>query len=87
MNRYSVNITCPRCGHRGDAEADFPCSHGPALSALVEALRAVLLFHAGGPWTGERAAEWERITGSPDATTRRLCDTARAALKLAEEGT
>lgn len=32
-NRYSVNITCPRCQFRGDVEEDFPCGHDAELSA------------------------------------------------------
>jgi hypothetical protein len=48
--------------------------------AAADALRAVLLFHKAGPWTLAESAEWERLTGTTDATTKNLCDTVRAAL-------
>jgi len=52
----------------------------PACTPLRDALALVLLFHRGGPWSAESRAEWFRITGSHDATTRVMCDTVRAAL-------
>ena len=48
--------------------------------AAADALRAVLLFHGGGPWDAAKAAAWERLTGEREATTRTLCDFVRAAL-------
>lgn len=38
-NVYRVNITCPRCQHVGDVEADFPCTHDAELAALRESNR------------------------------------------------
>lgn len=46
------------------------------------ALEAVLLFHAGGPWSHEKSLRWAELTGSAEATTRTLCDAVRAALLL-----
>jgi hypothetical protein len=54
-------------------------------TVLGDALRLVLLFHAGGPWDAERQREWLRITGTTEATTKVLCDHIRAALALADE--
>lgn len=51
-----------------------------APDPLCDALRLVLLFHDGGPWTEERSAEWARITGGREATTRVLCDHVRSVL-------
>jgi hypothetical protein len=46
--------------------------------SLAERLaRAVLLFHRGGPWTEQDREVWLSLTGTPDATTRTLCDLAR----------
>lgn len=42
-----------------------------------DALRAVLLFHDGGPWTEAKKKEWRRITGGDVATTAALCDHVR----------
>jgi hypothetical protein len=53
--------------------------------AVADALRLVLLFHTGGDWTAERRAEWLRITGSTEATTKVLCDHVRSALALVGE--
>jgi hypothetical protein len=57
-----------------------------ASMAIEDALRAVLMFHEGGEWSADRRAEWKRITGSDEATTKVLCDHVRAALVLASEG-
>jgi hypothetical protein len=48
--------------------------------ALEAALHAVLLFHGGGYWGPNEAAQWERLTGAKEATTKALCDVVRAAL-------
>lgn len=45
----------------------------------LDALRAVLLFHSASPWE-QQQAEWLRITGSREATTKVLCDHIRAVL-------
>lgn len=47
------------------------------LSDAALLARAVLLYHRGGPWTAEDAGTWLGLTGSPEATTRALCDLAR----------
>jgi hypothetical protein len=39
---------------------------------------AVLLFYKGGLWTDEDRAHWHFLTGSEEATTRTLCNLARA---------
>lgn len=51
---------------------------------LYDAARLTLMFHAAGPWNSERAAEWKRVTGHEDATTKILCDFIRAALRKAD---
>jgi hypothetical protein len=49
--------------------------------AIDDAFRAVLMFHDPGEWTAERRAEWKRITGSDEATTKVLCDHIRKVLQ------
>lgn len=49
------------------------------MRAMRDALRAVLLFYSV-KWTEERIAEWKRITGSDDASTKVLCDHIRKVL-------
>lgn len=51
---------------------------------LLAACEAALLFHSGGPWDEEKSAEWLRLTGTPDASTRNLCDCIRAAVAKAK---
>jgi hypothetical protein len=59
---------------------------------LLCVARAVILFHSGGAWTPEKAAEWEHLLhpllgDEPfDATTKTLCDAARAAIAKARGG-
>lgn len=53
---------------------------------MRNALRAVLLFYAGGPWTQDRRDEWRRLTGSTEASTKVLCDHARSALAIGAAG-
>jgi streptomycin 6-kinase len=48
------------------------------ISMAERLARAVLLFHSGEPWTTERRATWISLTGSDEATTRVLCNLARA---------
>jgi hypothetical protein len=57
-----------------------------ASMAIIDVLRAVLMFHDGATWDANRRAEWKRITGSDEATTKVLCDHVRAALAFASEG-
>lgn len=49
---------------------------------LLDAIRLPLLFHAGGDWNKERRAEWLRITGTAEATTKVMCDHLRSALAV-----
>jgi hypothetical protein len=58
---------------------DIDYQHPQSLDPL-DALKLALLFHAGGPWDDQRAAEWLRITGTREATSRVLCDTIRRTL-------
>jgi hypothetical protein len=39
-----------------------------------DALKLPLMFHRGGIWSAEDVAEWRRITGSDEATTKVMCD-------------
>lgn len=55
----------------------------PDLDAVAEAL---LLFHGGGDWNETRAARWKVLTGSEEATTKALCDFARAVRASARGG-
>lgn len=50
-------------------------------SSLINALKLVLLFHHGGAWTTDNKAEWKKITGHTEATTKVLCDHVRKMLK------
>jgi hypothetical protein len=60
-----------------------------AANAKIERLRAAveacLLFHDSGDWDIEKQLGWYRLTRSPEATTKVLCETARAALGQEEE--
>lgn len=47
---------------------------------VKDALRLVLLFYTID-WTPEKRAEWLRITGTEEATTKVLCDHIRSALE------
>jgi len=49
-------------------------------TALLEALEAVLMFHAGGQWDADKRNRWQVLTGHEEATTKVLCDFVRAAL-------
>ena len=50
------------------------------MTTKDDALKAVLLFHSGREWNDEARAEWLRLTGREEATTKALCDTVRDAL-------
>jgi hypothetical protein len=50
---------------------------------VKDALQLVLLFHAID-WTDERKAEWLRITGTREASTKVLCDHIRSFLAILE---
>jgi hypothetical protein len=47
------------------------------ISSAERLARAVLLFFSCGPWTAEKAAEWEATTGRAEATSKVLGDLAR----------
>ena len=49
---------------------------------VADALGLVLMFHGGGEWNESKRAEWLRITGTREATTRVLCDHVRSALAV-----
>jgi hypothetical protein len=49
-----------------------------------DALQLALLFHSGGEWDDAKIAEWFRITGTREATTKVLCDHVRSMLTLIE---
>jgi hypothetical protein len=53
----------------------------PSLD-VDDALKLVLLFHGGGAWDDAKIAEWFRITGTREATTKVLCDHLRSMLAL-----
>ncbi len=55
-----------------------------AAPELLEACKAVLLFHSGAEWDAGRPEEWKRITGEVLATTKSLCDHIRKCLQKAE---
>ena len=48
------------------------------LSDAERLARAVLLFHRGAPWTDHDREVWQALTGESEATTRVLCELARA---------
>jgi hypothetical protein len=51
---------------------------------LLSVCQATLLFHKSGGWNAEDAAEWTRLTGHKDASTKDLCDAIRAAIAKLE---
>lgn len=57
---------------------------GAKIERLREAVEACLLFHDAAEWDAGKRLAWHRLTGSSEATTKVLCDTARAALKEAQ---
>ncbi len=78
-----ASTLCPAISGRGQ------CPKADARdveSVLVDALEAVLLFHAGGPWDGASAQRWRDLTGGDNASTKGLCDVVRAALAKTRGG-
>jgi hypothetical protein len=51
-----------------------------ASLSVVDALYLPLLFHSPSPWDECKITEWQRITGTREATTRVLCDHIRKVL-------
>ena len=60
------------------------CSAAEEIARLRALLEAVLLFY-GAEWTPAEVARWESITGSPEASTRVLCDAIRAVLASSDK--
>lgn len=57
-----------------------------AAPDLLAVARALLMFHSGGNWDWKAKEEWNRLVGDGtpiEATTRVLCDFARAAIAKA----
>lgn len=54
------------------------------LADVVVALKLPLLFHGGGIWDDEKRAEWLRITGTTEATTKVMCEHLRSVLEMLE---
>jgi len=52
----------------------------PSLD-YCDAMKVPVLFHDSGPWEGTKAAEWLRITGTREATTKVLCDHMRMMIR------
>lgn len=50
---------------------------------VIDALRLVPLFYTID-WTPEKKAEWLRITGTTEATTKVMCDHIRSAIDIGE---
>lgn len=48
-----------------------------SIRKAVFAMRAVLMFHQGGPWDQKK---WKEIAGDTPATTKGVCDLIRACL-------
>jgi hypothetical protein len=69
---------CAKCKVFHDEPGD-PHYIGIPSFELLDALKLPLLFHAGGPWDAKRRAEWFRITGCLEATSRVMCDHIRSA--------
>ena len=57
-----------------------PKYSGEGSLSSIDAIKLALLFHSGSPWDDGKRAEWLRITGTTEATTKVLCDHLRAVL-------
>lgn len=65
-----------------------PCSvryFKERIEELERAAKATLLFHSGGWWDAEKQDEWQRLTGSTDATQKQLYDFIRAVLEKGKQ--
>lgn len=61
------------------------CPHLALAEDLERVVRALLMFHSASPWDQAKDAEynrllWPLLDREPPATTKALCDAARAAL-------
>ena len=54
-----------------------------AAPNLADVAEATALFHSGGEWDDTKRLRWVQLTGSEEATTKALCDFARATLARA----
>jgi hypothetical protein len=54
--------------------------------AMAAALKLVLRFHSGRPWTNDDRAKWRELTGSDEATTKVMCDHIRKVIPSEERG-
>lgn len=89
------------CVYADYAESPQLLAYAQLMTAspeMLEALKLVLMFHSGAPWTDERRLDWvnglTRLLGpamsrrerfaSDEATTKNLCDAVRAAIAKAE---
>lgn len=52
----------------------------PTRTEMRDALRLVLMFHAGGEWGELRREQWKSITGTYEATSKVMCDHIRRVL-------
>lgn len=57
-----------------------PQYSGVGTLTPIDAIKLALLFHSSSPWDDAKRAEWLRITGSSEASTKVLCDHLRAVL-------
>ncbi len=56
-----------------------------AAPNLRDVAEALILFHSGDPWDETKRLRWLQLTGADEATTKTLCDLARAAIAKTED--
>ena len=56
-----------------------------AAPNLRDVAEALILFHSGDPWDETKRLRWLQLTGADEATTKTLCDLARAAIAKVED--
>jgi hypothetical protein len=71
-------------GEGRNANAELIVRAVNAHDGLVAACQATLMFHSALVWDDDACKRWLALTGSPEATTRPLCDFVRAALSAAK---
>lgn len=90
-------ITCPDCDGLGigpnpihgmpPEQWKCPTCDGMGMVSTVrtplQIVEALLLFHSGQPWDEAARQRWLFLTGAEVASTRTLCDAARATLAKA----
>lgn len=77
-NNYFITQLSQDTSGRSEADARLMA----AAPELLDACRAVLLFHAV-EWDEDKRTEWKAITGESEATTKILCDHIRNAIAKA----